>query len=91
MLKIRTITLGAFVLVALLAGCSSGPTTAQRDNLVNPDRGINLLGIVRHSQNSFDKPTKAALNLSTDELVWGTNMSGDSLSLLWGAIHLQDY
>lgn len=91
MQKVRVTALLAFVAAAFLAGCSTGPTTAQRENLVNPDRGVNFLGIVRHSQNSFEAPSKTALNLSSRELVWGSDMSGDSLSLLWGSIHLRDY
>ena len=75
----------------VLAGCNTGPTTAQRENMIKPNENYNFFGIVSSEQGTFKQPSKNSLHVTSDEVTTRDNYSGDSVSLLWGLITLRDY
>ena len=89
-MKKIALTLFTVSLLAL-AGCNTGPTTAQRENMIKPNENYNFFGIVSSEQGTFKKPSLNSLSASSDEVTTRDNYSGDSVSLLWGLITLRDY
>jgi len=79
------------VSLALLSGCNTGPTTAQKERMLKPNNDYNFFGIVKSEQGSFKKPKLTAANVSVDSVTTRDNYSGDSVTLFWGLISLQDY
>ena len=74
-----------------LAGCNTGPTTAQRENMIKPNEDYNFFGIVSSEQGTFKKPNTNSFSITSDQVTTRDNYSGDSVSLLWGLITLRDY
>lgn len=89
-MKKTALLFSAFCLV-LLAGCNTGPTTAQKENMLKPNNDYNFFGIVKSEQGSFKKPERSTLGVGVDEVTTRDNYSGDSVTLLWGLITLRDY
>ncbi len=89
-MKKIALVLSTLCLLAL-AGCNTGPTTAQRENMIKPNENYNFFGIVSSEQGTFKKPSPNSLYVSSDQVTTRDNYSGDSVSLLWGLITLRDY
>lgn len=89
-MKKIALLLSAFCLVAL-SGCNTGPTTAQRENMLEPNDNYNFFGIVKSEQGTFKHPSLTTAGVSVDEVTTRDNYSGDSVTLLWGLITLRDY
>lgn len=77
--------------VLIVAGCNTGPTTAQKDRMLKPNQDYNFFGIVQSSQGTFKAPSPTSFNISSSEITTRDNFSGDSVTLLWGLITLRDY
>jgi hypothetical protein len=78
----------ATVLALAIAGTGCS-TTSSHPTAANQDR--NLLGIVEIKPNSYAHASPSSDVLHSNELINKPNMSGDQISLLWGAINLEDY
>tara|TARA_R100000027_G_scaffold63770_1_gene56745 strand:+ start:22713 stop:22982 length:270 start_codon:yes stop_codon:yes gene_type:complete len=89
-MKKFALLLTALCLVAL-SGCNTGPTTAQRENMLNPNEGYNFFGIVKSEQGTFKRPGLTTADVSVNDVTTRDNYSGDSVTLLWGLITLRDY
>lgn len=89
-MKKFALLLSAFCLVAL-SGCNTGPTTAQRENMLQPNENYNFFGIVSSEQGTFKRSSMTSANVSSNDVTTRDNYSGDSVTLLWGLITLQDY
>ena len=87
-LKKYTPLLTATVLALAVAGTGCSTTTAH-PGAANQDR--NFLGLITIRPNSFAHVSPSSLELHTNELINKPNMSGDEISLVWGAINLEDY
>jgi|AntAceMinimDraft_11_1070367.scaffolds.fasta_scaffold246578_1 hypothetical protein len=77
--------------LVILSGCNTGPTTAQRENMLNPNENYNFFGIVKSEQGTFKKPTLTTAGVSSDDVTTRDNYSGDSVTLFWGLITFYDY
>jgi len=75
----------------ILAGCNTGPTTAQRENMLKPNDNYNFFGIVSSEQGTFKKPSITSAGVSVNDVTTRDNYTGDSVSILWGLITLRDY
>lgn len=73
-----------------LAGCTT-PTASQKAELIKPREGFNFLGVVSYEAAAFKRKNPSSFGVSSHELIMRENMSGDNLSLLWGAIQFNDY
>ncbi|MGE9293204.1 MAG: hypothetical protein ACQKBW_06295 [Puniceicoccales bacterium] len=81
----------AFGLAALfLAGCNSYEHDSTGLYAKN-NRGTNVLGIVDTSPASYKKVSDTTLQVESDEVVKRKNISGDNVSLFWGAFTYTDY
>lgn len=89
-MKKTSLLLSALIL-ALLSGCNTGPTTAQKENMLKPNDGYNFFGLVKSEQGTFKKPGITTAGVSVDDITTRDNYSGDSVTLLWGLITLRDY
>ncbi|MEM0966679.1 MAG: hypothetical protein AAGJ81_11070 [Verrucomicrobiota bacterium] len=89
-MKKFALLLSAFCLLAL-SGCNTGPTTAQRENMLKPNNNYNFFGIVNSQKGSFKEAGRTTSAVSVNEVTARDNYSGDSVTLLWGLITLQDY
>ncbi|MEM9931899.1 MAG: hypothetical protein AAF840_19085 [Bacteroidota bacterium] len=89
-MKKIALLLTAVCLVAL-SGCNTGPTTAQRENMLKPNDNYNFFGIVSSQQGTFKEAGKTTAGVSVNDVTVRDNYSGDSVTLLWGLITLQDY
>ncbi len=89
-MKKIALLLSAAFLVAL-SGCNTGPTTAQRENMLEPNGNYNFFGIVSSEQGTFKEPSMTTADASVDQITTRDNYSGDSVTLLWGLITLRDY
>jgi len=75
----------------VLSGCNTGPTTAQRENMLEPNENYNFFGIVKSEKGTFKRPGVTTADISSDDVTTRDNYSGDSVTLLWGLITLRDY
>lgn len=79
-------TAAVLALAVAGTGCS---TTTQYPAAANQDR--NLLGIIEIKPGSFAHTSPSSGDLHANDLINKPNMSGDQISLLWGAVNLEDY
>lgn len=77
--------------ILTLSGCSTGPTAAQKERMLKPNNNYNFFGIVSSQKGTFKQSDLTSSNVSVDEVSVRDNYSGDSVSLFWGLITLQDY
>jgi hypothetical protein len=77
--------------IVVISGCSTGPSTAQRENMLKPNDNYNFFGIVKSEQGTFKRVPLTSMSGSSDEITTRDNYSGDSVTLLWGLITLSDY
>ncbi len=89
LLKTPSTLVLALVAAAAFSGCSSPRTGALEPT--GPNRGINMLGIVKTEPRSFVPPKVSTLTVSTDDMVTRNNVTGDKVSLLWGAVQFTDF
>lgn len=78
--------------VLFFTGCDS--TNFEHDSTglyAKNNQGTNVLGIVDTSPQSYKTIKPTTLELHTDELYKRKNISGDNVSLLWGAFTFADY
>jgi len=87
-LKKLTPLFAAAVTALALAGTGCS-TTTQYPSAANQDR--NLGGLITIKPNSFAQVSPSSADLHTNDLINKPNMSGTDISLLWGAINLEDY
>lgn len=92
-MSLKNVVPALFVLIAAvsLAGCNTGPTTAQKAQMPKPNENFNFLGIVKYEHAVFTDPLSTQFPVSVDEITVRDNYSGDRVSLLWGLVTLQDY
>ncbi len=86
----KTALLLSSLALVLLSGCNTGPTTAQKDNMLKPNNDYNFFGIVKSEQGSFYEPSITTAAVSSDDITTRDNYSGDQVTLLWGLITLRD-
>lgn len=80
------------VCLSALAVAFSGCARHGGDDLyARNNQEINLLGIVDYSPGSYRDVKSTSVNVRTSELVARKNISGNNLSLLWGALVFSDY
>jgi len=89
-MKKIALLISAICLIAL-SGCNTGPTTAQRENMLEPNENYNFFGIVKSEQGTFKAPSMTTASVRADDITTRDNYSGDSVTLLWGLITLRDY
>ncbi|NBX01210.1 hypothetical protein EBR11_01580 [bacterium] len=89
-LPMKQIVLASIIASAGLVGCNSYDTT-NHGNAVSLEPAHNFLGIVKTEPSSFAAPRNSSINLSTTELYSRRAVTGDRVTLLWGAITLTDY
>jgi hypothetical protein len=87
-LKKYTPLFTASVLALAVAGTGCSTTTAH-PSAANQDR--NLLGLITIKPDSFAHASPSSTELHTNELINSPDMSGTQISLIWGAINLEDY
>ena len=75
----------------VIAGCSTGPTAAQKAEMVKPNNDFNFLGIVKYEEAVFSERHASTFPVNVDEITVRDNYSGDRVSLLWGLVTLNDY
>ncbi len=88
-LKQSSLFIVCITLLALgLSGCArkSGDDLYARNN-----QDVNVLGIVNYAPNSYRDVRPTSINVRTSELVSRKNISGNNVSLLWGALVFSDY
>jgi len=67
-------------------GCS---TTSSHPAAANQDR--NFIGLIEIKPNSYAHASPSSAEVHSNDLINKPNMSGDEISLLWGAVNLEDY
>ncbi|WOO39324.1 hypothetical protein [Rubellicoccus peritrichatus] len=91
--SIRSFALIASIgLAAVFTGCSSSHVENDTTGLyAKNNRGTNVLGIVDTSPASYKHIPEATDVIHSDELYKRKNISGNNVSLFWGAITFADY
>jgi hypothetical protein len=79
-------TVAVLALAVAGTGCS---TTTDRPTAANQDR--NFLGLITIKPNSFAQASPSSAVLHTNDLINSPDMSGTQVSLIWGALNLEDY
>lgn len=84
------LALASVALIASVAftGCSSSNS---HDLYTKHNEGFNALGIVKWSPSGYNEIENSSDVFYSDELVNRKNISGDNLSLFWGALVYADY
>ncbi|MEO0794148.1 MAG: hypothetical protein AAFX93_03245 [Verrucomicrobiota bacterium] len=86
-LVLATIALG---IAALFTGCDSVPSNSHELYSKN-NQGFNALGIVDVSPDSYKHIGNESSVAYSNELAKRKNISGDNISLFWGAVVFADY
>jgi len=77
--------------LAFFSGCTQKYQHDETGLYAKNNQGFNALGIVDSSPQSFRDVPNTTVEVQSDELVKRKNISGDNVSLLWGAINYADY
>jgi len=73
----------------LVTGCSSSKSS--HELYAKNNQGFNAAGFVDWSPASYQDVSENTDAVYTDELIKRKNISGDNLSLFWGALTIADY
>ncbi len=84
-MKPRKLTLlfSSIAAAILLGACASNDDVA--------DKGFNCLGIVKYTPASFEPASQYSAVIRTQDVFGCEIPSGNRLSILWGAVVVQDY
>lgn len=79
---------------AILVGVAVTFSACSTQRQVHPDidrPDSNFLGIVKSEPESWHRHSESEFNIKTSDLVARKNYSGDTGSLLWGLIRIEDH
>lgn len=91
-LRPLTLSAAAIAVAISFAACGTAYDTDNHGNSVHIEPSHNFFGLVKTSPGSYlPKDPNDGIVLSSDEIYAGRDISGNNVSLFWGAITFTDY
>ncbi|MDR2982763.1 MAG: hypothetical protein LBV12_11010 [Puniceicoccales bacterium] len=82
----------AVTAITAFSGCGTAYDTDNHGKSVQLEPSHNFFGIVKTSPGSFiPVENNSTVRLSSDEIYAGRDISGNNVSLFWGALTFTDY
>lgn len=89
--RLSLLTLALGIATLSFTGCKSAYEHDSTGLYAKNNRGTNILGIVDTTPSSYKEIGQTTDAVRTNELYKRKNISGDNVSLLWGAFTFADY